>query len=66
MKKLNKKQINKLMTECKRDLANFERSIKNAPAEDKQNFKSWIRKTKAQLRTLEQKIKSGEWQIETD
>ena len=63
-KKLSEKELGKLIRDTKAELASFERSIKNAPKENKNEFKIWARKSKSKLREFEAIYKSGTWRIE--
>jgi hypothetical protein len=63
-KKLSKEEINKLISDTRKELAEFERSIKKAPKEKRGEFKVFVQKSKTKLKSLEKLLSSGKWMIE--
>jgi hypothetical protein len=52
-------EISEMISLVKRDLAKFEHSIKNAPQEVKGEYKSWTRKSRTRIRSLEKIFNSS-------
>jgi hypothetical protein len=55
-----------LIQQTKKQLADFERNIRNAPQEKRGELKSWSQKNKTKLKELEKIFKSGTWHIEEE
>ena len=63
-KQLTKDEVKKLISDTRKELAEFERSIKKAPMEKRGEFKMFVKKGKTKLKSLENLLSTGDWVIE--
>jgi hypothetical protein len=64
MGKLSKKEIKKRIQDTWIQISNFERSIKDAPKENRNEFKNFVRKNRIKLRQFEKLLEAGNWRVE--